>query len=250
MHWELVVFFGIIAFMYSSVGFGGASSYLAVLALYGMPIADMKLTALVCNIIVVTGGTTLFIKNRYLDMKKVLPLVLVSVPLTYAGGVLKLSAHTFFTILGFSLLMASILMFITQKPAKNSYNNMVVNGGIGGAIGFLSGLVGIGGGIFLSPILNLSGWDTAKKIAATASFFILVNSISGIAAQLNTPHPSINYLQLGLLASAVFLGGQLGSRVGINKLRQELVRRVTAVLVFVAATEILYKHLFLPLTSH
>jgi hypothetical protein len=250
MQWELVLFFAIIAFIYSSVGFGGGSSYLALLAVYGLPIADMKLTALVCNIIVVTGGTLLFVKNRQLDIKKTLPLVIASIPLAYLGGQLKLQANVFFTILGFSLILAGILLLLNgSKQTNRTQNYLFINILWGGSIGFLSGIAGIGGGIFLSPVLHLSRWDTAKKIAAAASFFILVNSLSGIAAQLNTPHPGINYKQLMVLAVAVFVGGQVGSRVSIRQLQPAFIKKITGALVLAAGIEVLYKHLFLPLIS-
>jgi len=103
--------------------------------------------------------------------------------------------------------------------------------------------VGIGGGIFLSPLLNLLRWDSPKKIAATASIFILVNSVSGIAGQLTQLPGDINYLRILLLCLAVFIGGQLGSRMGAIKFNALVIRRVTAILVFVAGTEVLLKHI-------
>ena len=191
-HYEIIFFFLIIAFVYASVGFGGGSSYLAILALYALPFKEIRLIALLCNIIVVTGGTIIFIRNKQTDWKKIIPVVLISVPLAFAGARLKISQDTFFIILGCSLLVAAILLWIKTKPTMAETVNpdgkyhYIQDGFLGGAIGFLSGMVGIGGGIFLSPLLNLLKWDTAKKIAATASVFILANSISGIAGQLSS----------------------------------------------------------------
>ena len=249
-HWEVIFFFLVISFVYASVGFGGGSSYLAVLTLYAFPFQEMKLTALVCNIIVVTGGTIIFIRHKQVDWKKVIPLVVVSVPMAFVGARLKLSENTFFIILGCSLIIAAILLWIktrgiTGDDAAISKNNYVKDGFIGGSIGFLSGMVGIGGGIFLSPILNLMKWGTPKKIAATASFFILVNSISGIAGQLSSLPMGINYTHIGLLSAAVLVGGQAGARVGIKKFNPIAIRRVTAVVVFVAGIEVLHKHIHL-----
>ncbi len=245
-HWELLFFFFAIAFIYASVGFGGGSSYLAVLALYALPVPEMRLTALVCNIIVVTGGAIIYIRSKQVNWKKIIPLIVVSVPMAFLGARLKLSVDTFFIILGCSLLTAAILLWI-----KTRKNNQVVfdkpnyarDGLLGGAIGFLSGMVGIGGGIFLSPLLNLIKWDEPKKIAATASLFILVNSVSGIAGQLSSAHADINYIQIGILCLSVLIGGQLGSRMGALKFDQVIIRRVTAVLVFAAGIEVLVKHL-------
>ena len=247
-HWELFLFFIVIAFVYASVGFGGGSSYLAILSLYALPLAEIKLTALVCNIIVVTGGTLIFIKNKQVNWRKVLPLIITSVPMAFLGARWKLEQTTFFIILGISLVTASVLLWIRMRPKEDleritMSTNIYRDAIIGGLIGFLSGMVGIGGGIFLSPILLMCGWDTPKKIAATASLFILVNSISCIAGQLSHPTSGINFTQIGILCAAVFVGGQIGSRLGAVKFDQLLVRRMTALLVFVAGIDVLAKHL-------
>jgi len=247
-HWEVILFFLIISFVYASVGFGGGSSYLAVLTFYTFPFQEMKLTALVCNIIVVVGGTALFIRHKQVDWKKVIPLVVTSVPLAFVGALIKLGEDTFFIILGISLIIAAILLWIKTQQIKEEGNvfkpgHYLRDALIGGAIGFLSGMVGIGGGIFLSPILNLAKWDTPKKIAATASFFILVNSISGIAGQLTALQGNISYSHIGLLAAAVLIGGQAGAHLGVKKFNPLVIRRVTAVVVLVAGIEVLHKHL-------
>ncbi len=249
-HWEIIFFFLIISFVYSSVGFGGGSSYLAVLTLYSFPFQEMKLTALVCNIIVVTGGTFLYIRHKQVDWKKVIPIVAVSIPMAFFGARLKLSENNFFIILGFCLIVAALLLWVKTKSLEQSgsgvlKSNYARDGMLGGAIGFLSGMVGIGGGIFLSPVLNLVKWDTPKKIAATASFFILVNSVSGIAGQLSAANKGINFSHIGLLAASVLIGGQAGSRMGITKFNPLIIRRVTALVVLVAGIEVLHKHLHL-----
>lgn len=246
-HFEIIFFFLIIAAIYASVGFGGGSSYLAVLALYALPFHEIRLTALICNIIVVTGGTIIFIRNKQVNLKKILPLVLVSVPMAYIGARLRISEHVFFVLLGCSLLSASVLLWIKTKSnyaeVEAGKVNYLKDGALGGAIGFLSGMVGIGGGIFLSPLLNLGKWDGAKKIAATASVFILVNSIAGIAGQLHNLPRDINYNRITILCIAVFAGGQIGSRLGAARFQPLIIRRTTAILVFVAGVEVLIKHL-------
>jgi uncharacterized membrane protein YfcA len=247
-HWEIILFFLAIAFVYASVGFGGGSSYLAILALYALPFQEIKLAALICNVIVVTGGTIVFIKNGQLNWRKVLPLVLVSVPCSYLGATIKLSQNVFFILLGCSLIVAAILLWIktrqlTEQDLHTGNDSYVKASATGGAIGFLSGMVGIGGGIFLSPVLNLMKWDTPKRIAATASFFILVNSIAGIAGQLSAWPKDVNFTRIGLLSLAVFIGGQVGSRLGAIRFNQLVVRRVTAVVVLAAGIEVLVKHL-------
>ena len=247
-HWEILFFFLAIAFVYASVGFGGGSSYLAILTLYAFPFQEMRLTALACNIIVVTGGSIIFIRNKQVDWKKVIPLVVVSVPMAFVGAIIKLSQDTFFIILGCSLIVAAILLWLKIRQVREDEiithkSNYLRDALLGGAIGFLSGMVGIGGGIFLSPVLNLMKWDTPKKIAATASLFILVNSVSGITGQLSALSDYVNFTRIGLLCAAVFIGGQIGSRMGAVKFNQLVIRRVTAVVVFVAGAEVLIKHL-------
>lgn len=247
-HWELLFFFAIIAFVYASVGFGGGSSYLAVLAMYALPFKELRLIALLCNIIVVVGGVYIYMKNNQVIWKKIIPLVVLSVPMAYLGAVVRISQDTFFVILGCSLIIAAILLWIKTNPVtitdikEAQKNSFVKNGVLGGAIGFLSGMVGIGGGIFLSPILNLVKWDLPKKIAATASVFILVNSISGIVGQLASLPENINFTRIILLCFAVFIGGQTGSRTSV-KFNPVIVRRMTAVLVFCAGVEVLFRHL-------
>ena len=244
---SLLLFFFVIALVYASVGFGGGSSYLAVLSFYALPFQEIRFIALACNIIVVTGGVIIYLSKKQVNFKKILPLVTVSVPMAYLGAKLKISEQAFFIMLGLSLLVASILLWIKTNGINDEENlhqsNFIKDGALGGGIGFLSGMVGIGGGIFLSPLLNLIKWDTARKIAATASVFILVNSISGIAGQLSNLPADINYQRILILCLIVFAGGQLGARLGALKFNPLAIRRVTAVLVFVAGCNILWKYL-------
>ena len=249
-HPELALFFLVIAFIYASVGFGGGSSYLAILALYAFPFEEMRLIALICNIIVVTGGTLVFFKKGQVNLKKVLPLVVASVPMAFVGASLKISQQVFFIVLGCSLVIASVLLWMDTRKMKgvSAYDKMsgaspLRDALLGGGIGFLSGMVGIGGGIFLSPLLNLLKWDNPRKVAATASLFILVNSLSGVAGQLRQLPPAIPFFEVLLLAMSVLIGGQLGSRLSVMKFNQGVIRRITAVVVLVAGIEVLYKHL-------
>ncbi|WP_278380240.1 sulfite exporter TauE/SafE family protein [Chryseobacterium arthrosphaerae] len=246
-HWEIFLFFLMIAFVYSSVGFGGGSSYLAVLAMYNLPYQEIRLTALICNVIVVIGGVYIYIKNNQIEWKKVLPITLVSVPMAYLGAVLKISQETFFLILGITLIIAAVLLWVKteagndEKTALDSGSSLLGNSFLGGGIGFLSGLVGIGGGIFLSPLLNLMKWDTARKIAATSSVFILVNSVSGILGQLSKLSVGMDVFRIASLCLAVFVGGQIGSRMSLNW-NPLIIKRMTAILVLVAGINVLIKY--------
>lgn len=241
----LVIGFFLIALIYSSVGFGGGTSYLALLgqSFFFVSQPQIKTTALLCNIIVVTGGTYIFYKNGKLDLKKSWPFLAASVPLAFIGGFWKLNDAAFFVILGASLVLAAILLWLKPKQEKPSLKgSSAINFGIGGGIGFLSGLVGIGGGIFLSPILHLIRWDDAKKISALASVFILVNSVSGLAGQLSQK-PQIEWSFVIPLLIAVLIGGQIGSRLGANTFNPMHIKRITAVLIFLAGVNILRDHL-------
>lgn len=246
----LALFFFLIAIFYSSVGFGGGSSYIALLSLAGIELFVLRSTALMCNIIVVSGGTYIFYQQGYLNLKRTLPIIIASIPLAFLGGYLPLSADLIFIVLGFSLLTAAILLWIQphiQSNDESSQKSIRSNSAgitIGGSIGFLSGVIGIGGGIFLSPVLNLIRWSRPKSIAAIASFFILVNSIAGLIGQWAQHPPYLDLEWSWPLLLAVFFGGQIGSRLTIQKLSNSTIKRTTAVLVLIASLKILNDHLF------
>jgi uncharacterized membrane protein YfcA len=245
-HWEILISFFAIATLYASVGFGGGSSYLAILALTSLAFTEIRATALICNIVVVSNSTLLYYKNGFYNIKKVIPLVLASIPLAFLGGYLRIEERMFFLLLGSTLLAAAILMLyrktsITSEKIKQS--SFLKSFSFGGSIGFISGLVGIGGGIFLAPLLHLSRWDTSKRIAATASFFIFVNSIAGIFGQITNPEFSIDPTLTGILAITVFIGGQIGTRIGIRLINTENLKKATAILVLYVAIKIIIKYL-------
>ena len=247
-HWELIVFFFVIAFVYASVGFGGGSSYVALLAVYNLPVPELKLTALVCNVIVVTGGVIIYAGKRQLNFRKIIPLVVVSIPMAYLGATLKMKDDRYFQLLGCSLILASFFLWLRSKPFNETNSTptplaIARDAALGGSVGFLAGVTSIGGGIFLSPVLNILRWDMPRKIAATSSVFILVNSISGIAGQMSSFNSKLDYASMTFLCSSVFIGGQLGSRVGTSKFSQENVKRVTALLVLIAGIDVLWKHM-------
>ncbi|MFZ5971911.1 MAG: sulfite exporter TauE/SafE family protein [Bacteroidota bacterium] len=239
----LLIGFFFIALIYASVGFGGGSSYLALLAVMGVGYETLRPTALLCNIVVVTGGTFIFYREGKLDFKKAVPFVVASVPFAFLGGYWKIGESVFFLLLGLSLVLASVFLWIQPKEAEpSSVNRPWANAGLGGALGLLSGMVGIGGGIFLAPLLHLLRWDVAAKISALAGFFILVNSVGGLAGQwarLGT----LDFEFILPLLGAVLAGGQVGSRLGARKFTGLYIKRITAVLILLAGINILRDHL-------
>lgn len=247
-NWHIIILFFTVAILYASVGFGGGSSYLAILALTAIAFTQIKATALLCNIVVVFGNVLLFHQQKKLDYKKIIPLVLISIPLAFLGGKLKISQYLFFILLGFTLLFASITMWLSKKiissDEKQSTTNTTKNVAFGGFIGFISGLVGIGGGIFLAPLLHLTNWDSPKKIAATASFFILVNSIAGLFGQFSNSDFSMDWSLTLILLITVFFGGQIGNRMSKNYLTPIQLKKATAILIAFVSIRILLKYLF------
>lgn len=236
----LIPIFFLIALIYSAAGFGGGSSYLAVLTLFPLEFTEVRMIALLCNIVVVSGSVYVFYQNDFLRIRKVLPLVLLSVPFAYFGGSLKINQSIFFIILGLTLFIAAILMLI-KKQDKTVKFPPYINGIIGGGIGFLSGLVGIGGGIFLSPLLYLSRWNIPKVIAATTASFILVNSVAGLIGQVHTNGFSVDFQVIVLLLITVLIGGQIGSRLTASWINPQIVRRITAFLILFVSLRILWK---------
>lgn len=246
-HQELILLalgFFIVATLYSSVGFGGGSSYLALLTLVFTSFFVIRSTALICNLVVVSGSSYLYFKNGHLDFKKFLPFIVTSIPLAFIGARFRLQEHVFFMILGGALIISALaLIFQTLKPKNSEVVNPdyppYVTYLLGAGIGLLSGLVGIGGGIFLAPILNHMKWDKSIKIAALASFFILVNSVSGIGGLLTQGTFEVPWVEASALILAVFVGGQLGIRISLGKLTGNGIKLITALLVLIVGVRVL-----------
>jgi uncharacterized protein len=248
----LAVTFLITAAFYASVGFGGGSTYTALLALAGVDFKILPTVSLMCNIIVVSGGTLRYAQAGEIKWRRVLPLVVVSAPLALLGGMTPIKQATFMLILAVSLMVAGLLLLFQtdryreSEPVRGQGN--VFDLVSGAATGYLAGLVGIGGGIFLAPLLHLTRWGSPRTIAATSSVFILVNSLFGLAGQVTKTGASglatalSGYWSLGL---AVLVGGLIGNFASLRLLSQALVRRATAVLILYVAGQLLWKQLFL-----
>ena len=251
MEFYILLFsFFLVALIYSSVGFGGGSSYLALLALpvFAIAFPVIRSTALFCNIVVVTGGTIIFYKEGKLLFKEIWPYLISSIPMAYVGGFWPIKQNTFFILLGITLLIVPFLLWFQPQKEDESNKSKVpetnfLKIGMGGAIGLLSGLVGIGGGIFLAPVLHFLRWSDAKRIAALASVFILVNSIGGLAGQFKRGIPEFRWEFLVPLLLAVLLGGQIGSRLGAKKFNPLYIKRITAIVILIAGLTVLKDHL-------
>ena len=236
----LSILFLVTAILYSSVGFGGGSTYLALLLIWDIPYYIFPVIALSCNIIVVSGNCFNFIKSGNLNIKLLTPYLIGSVPLAYIGGSLSIEKHFFEVLLFLVLLVAGILLLLNFKSyddKKQSYTEVskFIAITIGGFVGFVSGIVGIGGGIFLSPILFLIRAGKPKSIATVASLFILINSISGIMGQLTKNNILIEVQNYWYLLFAVFIGGQIGNFLNIKVLPTKILALITSILVLFVA---------------
>ncbi|MGB5285377.1 MAG: sulfite exporter TauE/SafE family protein [Polyangiales bacterium] len=244
----LALLFLVTALLYASVGFGGGSTYNALLVLADTDYRILPSIALACNLIVVSGGVWQYRRSGDLLLGFALPFVALSIPMAWFGGSVPIERDTFVMLLGLSLLAASLAMWFQPPEPRGARGGTALRRWtlglpIGAAIGFLSGMVGVGGGIFLSPALHLLRLGDPKRIAATSSLFIMVNSIAGLAGQA-TKHSTAAYLG-GLLdyvwlGIAVFVGGQIGSRLSTHALSGRVVKRLTAVLVLYVAGRLLY----------
>ena len=236
----LSILFFLTAILYSSVGFGGGSTYLAILLIWGVPFTIFPIIALACNIIVVSGNCFNYIRAGNLNFKLLIPYLIGSIPLSFIGGSLEIEKQNFEILLFFILLIAGgVLMFNFKSYDDNEdrYKNIPYSFSIiiGAILGFISGIVGIGGGIFLSPILFLLKVAKPKHIVTAASLFILINSIFGIIGQL-TKEISIQELYpYSYLIIAVLIGGQIGNYLNLKILPTRVLALMTSALVIFVA---------------
>ena len=236
----LSILFFVTAILYSSVGFGGGSTYLALLLIWDIPYYIFPVIALFCNVIVVSGNSINYVRAGNLNLRLLIPYLIGSIPFAFLGGSINIDKYIFEILLFFVLSVAGILLLINSNSFKsenikiNEINNFI-SFLIGSILGFVSGIVGIGGGIFLSPILFLIKAGYPKQIATTASLFILINSISGILGQLtkeNVINEILNYWPLFIV---VLLGGQLGNFLNLRFLSNKILAVMTSLLVIFVA---------------
>lgn len=232
-----------IALLYASVGFGGGSSYLALLALVVADVSFVRSTALLCNLVVVSGSVLWYYRDQHLSLSYTLPFVLFSVPMTYLGALFRLSEQAFYVLLGITLILAAGLLLgrsfrEVSTEGQRTYPAYLA-GLVGGTIGLLSGLVGIGGGIFLAPLLHYLRWGRPVRIAALASCFILVNSLAGLAGFASAGTLRWDATETLPLLAAVLIGGQFGIRLSLRRWSGLWIRRVTALLVLIVGVRML-----------
>jgi uncharacterized membrane protein YfcA len=230
----LLVLVAFAAALYASVGHGGASAYLAILSLYGVPADQMATSALVLNVLV--AGVALFTYARagHLSARLAVPFLIASPPAAYVGGLLRVSPRLYGVLLAVALVFAAARLWWT--PEERAWRPVAWSLAlpVGAAIGLLSGIVGVGGGIFLSPLMILAGWAGAKPTSAAAAIFIVVNSLAGLAGR--AARGALILGPVWPLVAVAFAGGLVGSRLGARTLLPLHLRRILSVLlVFVAA---------------
>ena len=242
----LSTLFFVTAILYSSVGFGGGSTYLALMLIWSIPYYIFPIIALSCNIIVVSGNCFNYIKAGNLNFKLLIPYLIGSIPLAFIGGSLPVEKNLFEILLFSVLTIAGLLLLFKFKSYDDNEENykqipIFVSILIGGVLGFISGIVGIGGGIFLSPILFLIRAGKPKHIVTTASLFILINCISGIIGQLTKSVVINEVYNYWYLLVAVFIGGQIGNFLNLKIFPTRILALVTSLLVLFVSARIGFK---------
>lgn len=241
----MIFLFLLAAALYASVGLGGGTTYIALLAAWGVPHTEIPQISLLCNMVVVSGGCFHFFRSGHGDIKRLLPFLVASMPMAYLGGRVPVSKTVFMALLGVTLFAAGVRLLMSRHVnvrLERETRHIWMWGLLAGAVlGLVSGLVGIGGGIFLAPILYFLRWDEAKGIAAVTSLFILLNSLTGLAGQVTkggfTVAPSVI---LPLLA-AVLVGGQMGSVLAVHRLTPLRIQQLTGVFILSVAVQIIWR---------
>lgn len=232
----LAALFGVIALIYASVGFGGGSSYLALLVLWGLPFSIIPMLALACNIIVVSGNSVHYVRSGHFNKPLLIPYLIGSIPLSYFGGTLIIDQIIFEWLIFLFLLIAGMLLIWQHKTFDDPHTNYQLPSvplaiAMGAVLGFLSGVIGIGGGIFLAPLLHLLRAGSPHQIATTASLFILINSTAGLLGHLQKIGFSEMLLAYWPLLLAVFVGGQIGNLLSLKFFPLRILILITGLLV-------------------
>ena len=235
----IIVAIFIVAVLYSSVGHGGASGYLAVMAFLSVAPEVTRPTALVLNLFVASIATIQFYRSGYFSWRIFLPFAVASIPLAFVGGMIHLPTNVYKIILGAVLVFAAFRLAINLKGDEDVREPPIVWGLlIGAVIGLLSGLVGVGGGIFLTPVLLLARWSETKTAAGVSAMFILVNSISGLAGNFRQAMELSSDVWLWIVAAVA--GGIIGSTLGSRRFNSLTLRRVLALVLVFAGIKLIF----------
>jgi uncharacterized membrane protein YfcA len=234
--------FALTALLYSAAGFGGGSTYTALLVLSGRGPAEVPVISLTCNILVVAVGAWRFARAGHVDLRRIWPLFAASIPAAFVGGALPVSRVVFIGLLAASLFVAGLAMLYRPRDAEKPPRTCprLLEPLLGGALGLLAGIVGIGGGIYLAPVLHLLRWGSSHAIAGTCAVFILVNSIAGLGGQLAKSGAEATDILADhwLLLPAVVAGGFLGSLLTVRKVGKTGLRVLTALLILFVAVQL------------
>ena len=236
----LSLFIFLVAGLYASVGHGGASGYLALMTLLSMPIATIKPVALMLNIAVSLIAFIQFYRSGFFNKKLFIPLAIASVPAAYAGGMLSIDPHLYKQLLGGLLFISAIrlAMPLKKEVIVVQHFNIVLVVMIGASIGFLSGMIGIGGGIILSPLLILVRYSDVKTTSGISALFIFVNSIAGLLGQMNQ---GIEFSpSMSVMIAVAIAGGLIGSYIGARQLNISMLKKVLAVVLFIASLKLIF----------
>jgi uncharacterized protein len=232
----------LVAFLYASVGHGGASGYLALMALFGMSVAVMRPTALVLNLFVAGASFVQYYRAQHFKKEICWPLVVASIPMSYVGALITIQTGIYKKILGIMLLLSVLRFLLPEKTGAGKARpaNKIALFIIGGTIGFVSGLIGIGGGVILSPILLLLHWTNQKQTAAISAIFIFLNSVAGLIGQYHAGTLSFTPAMYAYIGIA-FAGGLAGSYLGAARLKQSVLKYILVAVLLVAIFHLLFK---------
>jgi uncharacterized membrane protein YfcA len=241
--WLLSILFGVIAFLYSSVGLAGGTSYIAILTIFGASYVVIPTISLTMNILVSTIGAVNYFRGRHARIKLIVPFLISSIPMAYLGGTVHMPAHLFNILLIVFLTIVALRIYIfnklTLRLELKGKSKLLVSLLIGSILGFISGALGLGGGIYLIPLIILLGLGTEKEAAACGSFFIWVNSVAGLVARLSTQTmPSLDIIPMLI---CVGIGGYVGSFLGANRFKPRTMQRFLGVIVLIAIAFLIKK---------
>ncbi len=231
----LAAIFAMVAFFYASVGLGGGSSYTALLAIFGAGTATIPMVSLTLNVLVTTVGSVVFLSQRHGRLRLIAPFLITSIPMAYVGGMLRLPKVLFYTVLLVSLVFAALRIYYPQRANPwplDDWTKLFLALGCGAVLGLVAGISGIGGGVYLVPLILLLGLGTAKEAAACGAFFVWVNSVSGLFARLQ--YNAIDLMPFMPLLAAVFAGGLAGSFMGSARFAPRTMERILGSILLVA----------------